>query len=411
MEEPRLRVLFYTQWANFDIGKLRQVLEREKKVALEFQQDALLSKEDSTRRGPYLIPQAEVKFPSTAEALNAFDVIILGPCDPASFAAEQVAALYDFVVERGGGLLLIPGQDDFDLARSREPKLRALLPGELTPSTVAQSATLQPTYEGGGLGLSALENDKSLDDLSPYYAVIKKPAATAGALIGESPAVLVQRAGRGHVALLNLRHLYRLYREDQEGGALRTLVAGLVTHLGAAAGDASRVQVLAERAENDSRVVRFTVLVRDEAYQPASGATVLVSAGDAVARMDEAKPGEYHGEILTDGRDTLVARAEAASGGQFLGETTIAVRLPIPQGEMDHVARNRPYLEALADRISAEYVDLEKLSADHARAFPAVSTVAEVRDVDSAWRNWACLLVLCATLTAGWFARRMMGLV
>lgn len=411
VEEPRLRVLFYTQWANFDIGKLRQVLEREKKVALEFQQDALLTKEDTSRRGPYLIPQADVQFPSNAEALNAFDVVILGPCNPASFATEQVAALYDFVVERGGGFLLIPGQEDFDLSRSREPKLRALLPGELTPASAAQSATLQPTYEGGGLGLSALEKDKSLNDLSPYYAVIKKPAATAGALIGEAPAVLVQRAGRGHVALLNLRHLYRLYREDQEGGALRTLVAGLVTHLGAAAGDASRVQLLAERAGNDSRVVRFTVLVRDEAYQPASGATVLVSAGEAVARMDEAKPGEYRGEILTDGRDTLVARAEAASGGLFLGETTIAIRLPVPPGEMDHVARNRSYLEALAERIHAEYVDLEKLTPEHARAFPAVSTVAEVRDVNSAWRTWTCLIALCAMLTAGWFARRMMGLV
>lgn len=414
VDEPKLRVLLYSQWANFDIGKLRQVLDAEKKVSLNFVLDALLDAPDQGR-GPYRAPQPERKFPADAETLYEYDVIVLGPCDPRSFTSVQLEGLYGFVAERGGGLLLIPGQDDFDLALSHEPKLRALMPGIFSPGggMLAHPATaVEITPEGLSLGLAPLNaGSEHSVELSAYYDVEKKPAATTAVTLQVAPALVSHRVGRGNVALLNLRHLYRLYREDEEGGPLRSLASGLVTHLGAAVREESRIHLLAERMDSDPRMVQFTAVVRDALYKPASGASVLLSVDDKVTRMDEAKSGEYRAMVRTDGQETLIARAEAAQDGLFVGETTIAARLPLPQGEMDLVQRNRPYLEALAKRLNAQYVDMEQLGPDEVERFPAYSRIDRVADMQSAWRNWLWFGALCALLTTAWFVRRLAGMV
>lgn len=415
VEEPKLEVLFYSQWASFDIGKMRQVLDGEKKVHLDFVLDAVLDGPDIGRRGPRRAEAPRQRFPAEAEALYAYDVIVLGPCDPRSFSAAQLENLYGFVAERGGGLLLIPGEDDCDWALSRDPKIKSLLPGACTPGAGVDAqpfSAMAITPEGSALGLSSPGGSAGDDiELSTYYAVAKKPAATAAATIGSEPAIVSQRVGRGNVALLNLRHLYRLYREDQDGGTLRELTSGLVTHLGAAVHEESRIQILAERSTGDPRLVEFTAVVRDALYKPASGATVLLTAAGQVARMDEGRTGEYRAAIHTDGQETLIARAEAARDGIFLGETTIAARLPLPEGEMAHLERNRPFLESVVERLGASYVDLERLGPAEAERFPAVTAVERVRDIQSAWRNWWWLGSLCGLVTAGWFARRMAGLV
>ncbi|MCL4692428.1 MAG: hypothetical protein KJ060_07950 [Candidatus Hydrogenedentes bacterium] len=414
VDEPRLRVLFYSQWASFDIGKLRQVLESEKKVSLNFVMDALLDGPDRGR-GPYRIPQPEQSFPADAETLFEYDVVVLGPCNPRDFTSAQLENLYNFVAERGGGLLLIPGQDEFDLAQSREPMLKALMPGTLSPEqgrSAGPAQSMEVTPEGAALGLTtAGANADDPVELQAYYAVTKKPAATTAATLSGMPAIVSHRVGRGNVALLNLRHLYRLYREDEEGGALRSLASGLVTHLGAAVHEESRVQLLAQRASDDPRVVRFTAIVRDALYKPESGATVLLHVNDNVTRMDPANDGEYQASVQTAGEETLVARAEAAEGGVFIGETTVAARLPMPRGEMDRVQRNREFMEAMADQLNADYVDVEKLSPADAERFPAISRVDRVSEIRSAWRNWVWLGALCALLTLGWFVRRLAGMV
>jgi hypothetical protein len=323
--------------------------------------------------------------------------------------------LYDYVAERGGGLLLIPGQDEHDLTLTRAPGLKALMPGVFSQDTGATAhlaTAMKVTPEGVALGLTELGvSPDEAAELSAYYEVTKKPAATTAATLSDTPAIVSHRVGRGNVALLNLRHLYRLYREDEDGGVLRSLASGLVTHLGAAVHEQARIQLLAERADSDPRLVQFTAVVRDALYKPASGATVLVSVDDAVTRMDETKEGEYRAFVHTGGQETLVARAEAAQGGIFIGETTIAARLPLPQGEMDRVQRNRPFLTALAERLDATYIDLEELDIAVAERFPAVSKIERVRDIQSAWRNWLWFGALCGLLTAGWFVRRLAGLV
>src|SRR5690606_17443920 len=151
VEEPRLRVLLYSQWAHPDMGKLRQALTRDKKVSLDFVLDALITAPDGRPNR-----KSAAKFPTGFEALTAYDVLVLGPCEPRRFTADQVGGLSRFVVQRGGGLILLPGEEEFVLAQSIEPDLLALIPATLghdewVPN--ANQSVVQVTDEGRGFPL------------------------------------------------------------------------------------------------------------------------------------------------------------------------------------------------------------------------------------------------------------------
>ncbi|MBI5093378.1 MAG: VWA domain-containing protein [Candidatus Hydrogenedentes bacterium] len=412
VEEPRLKVLFYSQWANFDIGKMRQVLSREKKVSLDFALDALIK---GPRQGTVPPPpNADArKLPDTREAMNAYDIIVLGPVDVRELTTAQVDALYAFVAERGGGLLILPGEDQLDLALSRDAKIRTLLPTVAKAGTWETNTVERPilvSEEGRAMGLPATDDlPKPPANLTPYYQVEAKPASTVAAQYDDTPALVFQRVGRGHVALLNLRRLFVLYR-DEDGGALRVLVSAIVTHLGAAVRDAAQTQVYAERVPDDPQSVVFTANVFDSQFRPSAGATVLLTVGDQAVRMAESTPGSYRAAIRTRGEETLIAQVEAVKEGVLIGKATTTARLPLPHGEMDKVERDRAYLKAAADKLGASYCDLDQLTSQ-ANSFPATSRVEEIADVSSAWRTWTVLCVVCSLLTGAWFTRRFMGLV
>lgn len=413
VEEPRLRVLFYTQWLSPDMGKLRQSLAREEKVAMEFVSDAVIA--DGGRRGRIVLaPQNENEFPRTSEELFAYDVIVLGPCDPRRLSSEQKESLYRFVVDRGGGLLVLPGEDTYDLAASRDRQIQSLLPG-LIESAVGSSprgvVSLDVTPEGRSLlTLPSDALDPVPDGLAPHYGIEAKPAATVAALLSEMPAVVTHRVGRGNVCMLNMRHLHLLYREDKEGGDLRELTSDLVTHLGATVRDAANVELFAERDPTSQGNAVVTAHVRDAPFQPASGATVLLTVGDDVRYMTEARPGEYRAFVQANS-DTLVMSVEAARDGLLLGRATTSARLPAQRTEMDRVTLDREYLETLSTQLGATYIDGDDAAERLAAMFPATSEVEQVTSTSSAWRNWLCLGVVCGWLTLGWFVRRMMGLV
>ncbi len=413
IDEPRLRVLFYSQWASPDMGKLRQAVDREKKVTLDFVLDAVIGDMRAGRQFS-LASDTACKFPEKAEELFAYDVIVLGPCDPKRLSNSQRENLYKFVVDRGGGLLILPGQDACDLAASTDQQIRALLPAIVGPGPHALSrddASITVTPEGRRLFPFAEDALRAIPDgVTPHYGIESKPAAVVAATLVDAPAVVTHRVGRGNVGMLNLRHLFLLYREDQEGGDLRELMSGLITHLGATVHDEANVEVFAERDPAQHDAVIVTAQVRDAAFQPASGATVLLTVNDDVRYMSESAPGQYHATVRT-ADDTLLAAVEAVRDGLFLGRVVTSARLPAPWMEMNDVTLDRDYLNSLSTQLGATYLDAADAAPALARMFPATSEVEQVTATTSAWRTWACLALLCGCLTAGWFARRMMGLV
>ncbi|UCF16572.1 MAG: hypothetical protein JSW59_03750, partial [Phycisphaerales bacterium] len=414
VEETRLKVLFYSQVANFNVGKVRQALTRDSKIQLDLSLDVI--------RSPALGEKASnmcgyVKLPKDRRGFFEYDVIVLGPCDMAALTKSQIDGLYSFVVDRGGGLILLPGKVDFGPATWTNRKARALVPVVFDPDEPAiwpsTPDKLELTLEGIHSNVivpSALKdyNEPSL----PYYRIPNsKPAATTLASIKETPVVAIHRIGRGRVCLLNAVKLYRWYREDLGGGLLYKTMAGLTAHLGKTTKREAGIELFAERPEGQTDQVRFQAYVCDDSFKPVAGANVLLSMGDEVMSMDHSGQGYYVAQIKDAHGQTTMATVQAEINGVFLGEKTIAVELPPVRAEMTNTDLDEQFLQALAKKVKGEYYHVDDVEENVSQIFKARGNIVGSRRMTSIWPNWFLLAVLCSLLCLSWLLRRSIGLV
>jgi hypothetical protein len=414
VEETRLKVLLYAQVANFDIGKLREVLARDQKIELELGLDAI--------RAPILAKNVAetcgyVKLPDNRQGFNQYDIIILGPCEFDALTDAQISGLYSFVVDRGGGLILLPGKGEFGPAGWANDKIKALIPVIIDASnpTVWQGGPgqIEPTLEALD---SKLLDKGSLQDIDekvgPYCRIVSpKPASTTLALIKETPIICVQRVGRGRVCLLNISRLFSLYREDLQGGWLYKMMAELTAHLGRVTAREAAVELFAKRAAGQTDKVKFEAYVCDNSFLPVAGANVLLNIRGKVFTMNQIDRGYYVADVEDVQDESIIATAQAESNGVFLGEKTIAVNLPPVKSEMTDTELDEKFLRELAGRLNGKYFYANDVGDDIGKMFEAQTQVGSSRMMTSVWPNWPLLFVLCVVLSIGWFVRRAIGMV
>jgi len=409
VDDPVVRVLLFAQAATPDVGKVRQALTRDARTRLDFGLEVVLNPqgvEDAAVSG-------QTPLPADAEGFFAYDVVILGPCLFNSLAPVQVEGIYRFVSERGGGLVFLPGRDETDVTRARHRTWRVLLPmlrGAVAPLPHAGAVQTTPYAEAYRiLGRDALGEFSG--DGEPFLGGIEtKPAALVLTRTPEEPLVLLHRVGRGRVAYVNIHGLQAWYREDRDGGLLARLLRGLTTHMSRSTERESRVELYAQRSEDDPYSVAFEAQVFDEAFQPVDDGTVLLTAADRVVRMSPAGSGRFRATLGEVRSDAVVAKVQAEANGVFLGERLVTAKVPLPRTEMDEVERDEAFLTALAKRVGGEYVRLEELPKETG-GFEAMTKTNRIRDVRPIWPRWPVFLVLCAVLGATWFTRRRLGLV
>ncbi len=411
VEETRLKVLLYSQIANFDIGKLRQALVRDEKIELDLGLDVI--------RAPTLVENLSqtygyVGLPEDRQEFNKYDVIILGPCELDGLTEAQISGLYSFVVDRGGGLIFMPGKAEFGPAEWTSKKIKALIPVIFD----ADNPTIWPSSPGQiELSLEALESDVldhgALQDnelpVSPYYRITNpKPASTTLAKVKETPIISVHRVGRGRVCLLNISRLFSLYREDLQGGLLYKMMAGLNAHLGRVKAREAGIELFTERIDGK---IRFEAYVCDNLFAPVTGANVLLNIKDKVLSMNQAERGYYIVEVEDVHGQGMVATAQAELNGVFLGEKTIAVNLPPVKSEMTSIELDEKFLRGLAGKLNGKYFYADDVSDDIGQMFEARTRIGSSRRITSVWPDWPLLVVLCVILGVGWFIRRAIGLV
>jgi hypothetical protein len=149
----------------------------------------------------------------------------------------------------------------------------------------------------------------------------------------------------------------------------------------------------------------------DKAFQPATGANVLLTAGERVVSMEPTGPGYYRATVDLGPAQSVVATAQAELNGVFLGERTLAANLPPVRDEMSCVDLDEPFLRALAERVRARYVHIDNLDKDAGKLFVPKHQIGVTETVTSVWPRWSVLVILCLLLSAGWFIRRAIGLV
>jgi len=414
VEETRLKVLLYTQVANFDIGKIRQALARDEKIELDIGMDVIRTPalaEDASRTCGY------VGLPDDRQGFNKYDIIILGPCELDALTDARIAGLYCFVVDRGGGLILLPGKAEFGPAGWTNGKIKSLIPvifdpdkPTVLPSSPGQIELTLEAIDGKVVGLSALQDYK--EAASPYYSIVNpKPASTTLALIKETPVISVHRVGRGRVCLLNASKIFRWYREDLQGGLLYDIMAGLTAHMGRVTAREASIELFAERAAGQTNKVKFEAYVCDNSFVPVDGANVLLSMQDEVLSMDQVQQGYYVAEVEDVRNQAIVATAQAEINGVFLGEKTIAVNLPPARTEMTNVELDEKFLRELAKKLNGKYFHADDIGDDGSQMFETRTLMGSSHQMTSIWPNWLILFVICMILSVSWFLRRAIGLV
>lgn len=414
VDESKLRVLFYSQVVSFDIGKIRQALVRDNRIDLDLGLDAI--------RTPILSERVSemcgyAKLPDDRQGFNKYDIVILGPCDLDGMTNAQVDSLYSFVVDRGGGLILLPGRGDYGPAGWINKKIKTLIPLILDSdeSTVftGDPGQIELTLEALDdklLSPGALKEQS--DPILPYYQVINsKPASTTIATIKETPIITVHRVGRGRVSLVNISKLFLLYHEEREGGLLYELMAGLTAHLGRITHRETGIELFAERVTDQIDKVKFEAYVCDESFKLVNGANVLLSLGDRVLSMAQIKRGHYAVEIEDIQDQAIIAKAQAEMNGVFLGEKTIAINLPPVKNEMSYTELDEEFLQSLAKKLNGKYYHVDEINENITDLFEARTQIGSSRRMTSIWPSWSLLIVLCVLLSANWFLRRAIGLV
>lgn len=414
VENARLNVLLYSQVANFNIGKIRQALARDKKIHLDVGLDAVIN--------PALAENAKkkcgfVKLPENQKGFYKYDVIILGPCALDNLSRSQIDGLYSFVVDRGGGLVLLPGKSKYSPSSWKNKKIKALIPVFFETSTIAgrrrSRSRIEITIEGED---SKIMNPAGLKDYdiftSAYYRnIIKKPAAAAYAFAGSDAIVTVHRIGRGRVCMLNVSKLFQWYREDMEGGLLHKFMSGLTAYLGRVTNLEATIELFAERANEQTDKIKFDAYVYDKSFNAVSEATVLLNIGEKVLHMDQVSRGHYVAEIEDIVDQSIIATVQAEFDGTFLGEKTIATNLPPARNEMANIELDTAFLRALAKRFGAEYFDADEVDKEVVEMFEAKTHVSSLSRMESIWPKWSLLLALCLILSINWFIRRAKGLI
>ena len=129
VEDQQFRVLYFEGEPRWEYKFLRRALETEEDIKLV----SLLrvSPNKFYRQGLESPQQLENGFPTTRSELFAYDALIIGSVEAASFSAEQLDIVRAFVSERGGSLLMLAGPNGLGNGGWGQSSIADLLPARL----------------------------------------------------------------------------------------------------------------------------------------------------------------------------------------------------------------------------------------------------------------------------------------
>jgi uncharacterized membrane protein len=380
-------------------------------------------------------------FPKTAEELFGYHAVILDDIEAQFFSADQLSLLQRFVSERGGGFLMLGGQECFHEGNyARTPV------GEMLPVYLDQLAEEQPvgavrlslTREGwlqpwARLRATESEERQRLNELSEFDVLNKvravKPGATVVATAGtrggkEYPALVVQRFGQGRTGAITIGDLWRSGLRSEEmqrdlGKTWRQTIRWLVADV------PRRVELtsLPNTEDEDPAAMKLQVRARDKEFEPMNNAAVTVSVRPVghkglsetnnvrlVAEPSARDPGTY--ETAYVARDTGAWLADALvldEAGAELGRAQAAWSSDLAAQEFRSLKPNRALLEQLARSTGGRVIAPEDLESFVGQLPRAKVPVMEMW-TSPMWHRASVFLFAICCFAAEWGLRRWRGL-
>ena len=215
VRKAQIRVLLVQAYPNYEFRYLKNLLERDTTIELHtLLQDADVEYASADKT-------ALAVFPVRREDLFAYDVVIFGDVNPALLSTTALSNLSDFVVQKGGGLVMIAGPA-YDPLAYRGTPLASLVPVDLATAlapdprrAITEGFTMRPTTEGLNepnmqLGDTPAETVQIWQKLPPLYWLLEAQAKESAEVLAEHPTrrgpdgrplpvILQRRAGAGMV--------------------------------------------------------------------------------------------------------------------------------------------------------------------------------------------------------------------
>ena len=444
--KSKLRVLYIDSRPRWEYAFLQRTLKRNPHIDA----DSLIlsSKSPARRRGTLLARTAGYyprepgkqdqaqRFPGTAAALNAYDVLIIGDMQPRDFTPQQLKFVKDFVELRGKAVIFLGGQRSLGRNGFGKGELQNLLPAIIPPNGgFTRDEDFNPSLAAEGvyhpitrLGDSRSENEAVWRDLPPLTRLYIGAKPRAGAIVlakyrqGRNvPVIIFQRYGNGKSLLIAADSLWnwdlgiRAFKEEAD---YYHLFWAQTIRWMATKADAKLVNVdTNKRIYNLNEEVYITARIYNESYLPTSQADLIVEVSPPEGtpfqipiNPDTEIAGVYSAGFRATEKGTYKITITASLGGVKLGTDAVEFVVEIPLIEFDNPQLNEELLKRLAESSSGSYTKLEEVNSLPEKIKDVGEIIVETHE-NELWDNPIVLIIVVGILGAEWVLRKWKGLV
>lgn len=443
----RTRVLLADRVAQWEYRYLNQLFRREEHV--EFDELLFLPR---VHGSGHLADRPE--FPTDLAGWSRYDVVILGDVSPQQLSTASQQSLAEYVLRRGGNLIVIAGSNSMPADFAGQP-LMDLLPVERDPTVYPRQAYSVRVSDEGRFHSAMLIADSAEESIRQWRSIYERftvyglseysrPKSTARTLLSAVPEgageisaegdaadaghafLCWQRIGAGRVAYLAAAESWRLrFRKGDEmhhrfwGQFLRWITAA---NSGAGT-DLVRLQTDRTNYLPDD-AIEITAWLKDASGRPLSGESIEAEArtfGDQAVsvalKSDSEVPGRYFGSLgqLPEGayqvavKGPIVDKLLPPGGENAQPVSTITVQ-STGGIELLNTQSNRPLMEQVAEITGGQLIPPTAID----EVFQLVSFTPEVSeriDRTPLWNRWSNLLLVLGCVFTEWIVRKSKGLV
>lgn len=439
IEDAHPKILYIEGEPRWEYGKMREAVAEEKNVTLV----SLLRSADGKyyRQGIENAEDLAAGFPKSEEELFKYDALIIGSVEATFFSFDQLRAIEQFVLRRGGALIALGGAKSFTAGGYQNTPFADLLPIYLgsQPPPPSDTQTFKPYPSDRGRDHPAArlaeQTDASLKAWEQMPAITLpetasgiKPGATvileARSVSDKNrsvPLLIEQRYGRGRTLALMASDTWRWRMMlEFKNKSFDTFWKNLLRYLV----ESTRKKIEASTPRTfygRSEQVNLRVEVADEKYLAVSDAQVTAriiapSGKSAEVQLRPVVEGGfegYGGQFVPDEEgfykiEVAAQRSKSSSVAQ-LGSTQTNFLV----GQMNHEARNaalnRQLLSRAAVDTGGKYYTL-KDTANLVEDLTHTENAASQRVAYDLWDMPINFLLAIALASAEWLIRKRKGL-
>ncbi len=373
-------------------------------------------------------------FPKAPDELFRYHAIVLDDVEADYFTQDQKSLIQQFVSQRGGGFLMLGGQESFLKGGYARTPIGELLPvyaegqfaappAEDYKLVLTRDGWLEPWVRARQTEqeeirrlaqMPAFKTINRVESIKPGARVLSQVQAVDG---GIHPALVVQPFGKGRTAALLIGDLWRwqLRRNDPKDDdlqkswrqTLRWLVADVP----------ERVEVSTQRKQSEpGQPVELFIKLYDEKYRPLDNAGVLarITAPEGEELTLTAEPTQTTGEysITYVPRKAGIYRAEVtatAADASEIGKRETGWVQESATEEFRTLKPNRELLKRLADKTGGEVLELGGLD-EFVSSLPNRKVPITEQRINPIWHTWPVFLCALGLLISEWGLRRWKGL-